>query len=54
MNELEQLKKQNKQLKGLLKNAVLLLNRYKDVLQRSAASPIKKRKPAKRKTRAAK
>jgi len=47
MSEVDKLKKQNKQLKALLKNAVQLLNRYKDLLQR-AAPPAKKKKAAKK------
>ena len=43
MGEVEKLKKQNKQLKALLKNAVQLLNRYKDLLQRAAPRPAKKK-----------
>jgi hypothetical protein len=46
--ELEKLKKENKQLKALLKNAVQLLNRYKEVLQRAAPQPPKKKKTAKK------
>jgi hypothetical protein len=48
MSEVAKLKKQNKQLKALLKNAVQLLNRYKDLLQRAAPQPAKKKKAAKR------
>jgi hypothetical protein len=48
MAELEKLKKENKQLKALLKNAVQLLNRYKEVLQRAAPQPVKKKKVAKK------
>ena len=44
MGELEKLKKENQQLKVLLKNAVKLLERYKVVL----ASP-KRKAPAKTK-----
>jgi hypothetical protein len=33
MSELSSLKKENKQLKGLLKNAVELLDKYKEVLK---------------------
>jgi hypothetical protein len=33
MSELSKLKKENKQLKALLGNAVELLNRYKDLLE---------------------
>jgi hypothetical protein len=49
MSELDKLKKQNKQLKALLKNAVQLLNRYKDLLQRAAPSPAKRKAAAKKK-----
>jgi hypothetical protein len=48
MGELKQLKKENKQLKALLKNAVQLLDRYKSVLQRAAPQPAKKKKVAKK------
>jgi hypothetical protein len=48
MSEVDKLKKQNKQLKALLKNAVQLLNRYKDLLQRAAPPPAKKKKAAKK------
>ncbi len=55
MSEVDKLKKQNKQLKALLKNAVQLLNRYKDLLQRAAPPATKKKaakKPAAKKSRA--
>ena len=39
MSELAELKKQNKQLKKLLKNAVELLNRYKDILEHAGGNP---------------
>ena len=39
MSELTELKKQNKQLKKLLKNAVELLNRYKDILEHADGNP---------------
>lgn len=48
MGEVEKLKKQNKQLKALLKNAVQLLNRYKELLQRAATPQAKKSKTAKK------
>lgn len=48
MSEVDKLKKQNKQLKALLKNAVQLLNRYKDLLQRATPQPAKKKRAAKR------
>jgi hypothetical protein len=54
MGEVEKLKKQNKQLKALLKNAVQLLNRYKDLLQRAAPRAGKERSPAKKAKKVAK
>lgn len=43
MSELEKLKKENKQLKALLKNAVQLLNRYKGVIERAALQRPKRK-----------
>ncbi len=51
MSEIKELKKQNKQLKKLLENAVELLNRYKTVLeQRAEPNPKAKAKRTKAKT----
>jgi hypothetical protein len=51
MSDLDKLKKENKQLKALLKKAVKLLNNYKEVLKRqqeiTAAKKEKKKKKAK-------
>lgn len=47
MDELGKLKKENKQLRTLLKNAVELLNKYKDHLQQAGTpqtTPPKKKK----------
>ena len=52
MSELSRLKKENKQLKALLGNAVELLNRYKDLLdhpERLADVKMTKRKGRKSK-----
>jgi hypothetical protein len=52
MSDLDKLKKENKQLKALLKKAVKLLNKYKEVLKMqqeiTAAKKEKKKKKAKR------
>lgn len=52
MSDLDKLKKENKQLKVLLKKAVKLLNNYKDVLKKqqeiTAAKNEKKKKKAKK------
>jgi hypothetical protein len=45
MSELEQLKRENKKLKALLKTAVDLLNKSKDALTRAAIPKAKKKKP---------
>jgi hypothetical protein len=51
MSELDKLKKENKQLKGLLKNAVQLLNTYREFLKHpETLGAGKKVAPAKRKT----
>ena len=45
MDDLAKLKKENKQLRALLKNAVELLNKYKDHLQQpGTAQPLRKKK----------
>jgi hypothetical protein len=46
MSELEDLKKRNKHLSALLKEAVQLLDRYKGILKQSAKSPPPKKKKA--------
>jgi hypothetical protein len=52
MSDLDKLKKENKQLKALLKKAVKLLNNYKEVLKMqqeiTAAKKEKKKKKAKK------
>lgn len=57
MSELSKLKKENKKLKSLLKNAVEILDRYRDILQhpeklglQAAAKAKKKKKKAKKKS----
>jgi len=52
MSDLNKLKKENKQLKALLKKAVKLLNNYKEVLKKqqeitTAKNEKKKKKPKK-------
>jgi type I site-specific restriction-modification system R (restriction) subunit len=47
VSELTELKKQNKQLKKLLKNAVELLNRYKDILEHAGNNPPVPKLPVK-------
>ena len=42
MSELAKLKKENKQLKALLRNAVDLLNKYKEVLKNSTQVAMEK------------
>jgi hypothetical protein len=52
MSDLDKLKKENKQLRALLKKAVKLLNNYKDVLKKqqelTAGKKEKKKKKAKK------
>lgn len=48
MSELSKLKKENKQLRALLKNAVDLLKQSKELLKPAAKSVEKKKKPAKK------
>jgi hypothetical protein len=54
MSELSKLKKENKKLKSLLKNAVEILDRYRDILQNpeklglKAAAKAKKKKTKKK------
>jgi hypothetical protein len=57
MSELSKLKKENKKLKSLLKNAVEILDRYRDILQhpeklglKAEAKAEKKKKKAKKKS----
>jgi hypothetical protein len=47
MSELSKLKKENKQLKVLLRDAVKMLDRYKDILKHSEwlMPPVKKTRP---------
>lgn len=44
MSDLDKLKKENKQLKALLKNVVELLSRYKDILKHPENLRMKKKK----------
>ncbi len=44
MSELDKLKKENKKLMKLLRNAVELLNKYKDVLTHEDPPRIEKKK----------
>lgn len=48
MSEVKELKKQNKQLKKLLRNAVELLNRYKVILENAGGGAPKAKVAAKR------
>jgi hypothetical protein len=49
MSELSKLKKQNKQLKALLKDAVQMLDKYKDILKHPERllPPVKEAAPKK-------
>jgi hypothetical protein len=50
MSESDKLKKDNKQLRALLKDAVELLNKYKDVVKNpKEPAPDKKKKKKKKK-----
>jgi hypothetical protein len=40
MSEVDKLKKENKKLKRLLKDAIELLNKYKDVIRSAQGLPI--------------
>jgi hypothetical protein len=51
MSELSRLKKENKQLKALLGNAVELLNRYKELLEHPERLAAKKTKRKSRKSK---
>jgi hypothetical protein len=54
MSELSKLKKENKKLKSLLKNAVEILDRYRDILQHPEKLGLKdtaKAKAKKKKTK---
>ncbi|HEY1312438.1 MAG TPA: hypothetical protein VGE92_01105 [Steroidobacteraceae bacterium] len=55
MSELSKLKKENKQLKLLLKDAVKMLDRYKDILKHPERllPPVKKARAKTAKARAA-
>lgn len=53
MSELSKLKKENKQLKMLLKNAVDILDRYKDILQHPEKLGLKTKKKKSRAKKAA-
>ncbi len=48
MSELDRLKKENKKLMKLLRNAVELLNKYKDVLTREDPPRVQKKKKRKK------
>ena len=49
MSELSKLKKENKKLKSLLKNAVEILDRYRDILQHPEKLGLKAEAKAKKK-----
>ena len=49
MSELSKLKKENKKLKALLKNAVEILDKYRDILQHPEKYAPKAKKKAKTK-----
>ncbi len=53
MSESDKLKKENKQLKTLLRDAVELLDRYKDVLKRPEKPGEKKKKKGKKSKKSA-
>jgi hypothetical protein len=54
MSDLDKLKKENKQLKALLKKAVALLNKYKPVLQQAQALEVGKKDKKEKKKKAKK
>ncbi len=49
MSELSKLKKENKRLKALLKNAVEILDRYRDLLKHPEKLGLKTKKPSSKK-----
>jgi hypothetical protein len=51
MSELSKLKKENKKLKSLLKNAVEILDRYRDILQHPEKLGLKAGAEKKKKTK---
>jgi hypothetical protein len=51
MSDLDKLKKENKQLKALLKKAVKLLNTYKEVLKKQQELTMAKGEKKKKKAR---
>ena len=51
MSELSELKKENKKLKSLLKNAVEILDRYRDILRHPEKLGLKAGAEKKKKTR---
>jgi hypothetical protein len=54
MSELSKLKKENKKLKSLLKNAVEILDRYRDILQHPEKLGLKAEAKAKKKKKKSK
>ncbi|MEP6547826.1 MAG: hypothetical protein ABJD53_10205 [Gammaproteobacteria bacterium] len=52
MSELSKLKKENKRLKALLKNAVEILDRYKEFLQHPEKLGLKPKRKASKKKKA--
>jgi hypothetical protein len=54
MSELSKLKKENKKLKSLLKNAVEILDRYRDILQHPEKLGLKAKAKAEKKKKAKK
>ncbi len=52
MSELSKLKKENKRLKALLKNAVEILDRYRDFLKHPEKLGVKSKKKASKKKKA--
>jgi hypothetical protein len=54
MSELSKLKKENKKLKSLLKNAVEILDRYRDILQHPEKLAVKTETKAKKKKKQSK
>ena len=49
MNELDKLKRENKKLMKLLRNAVELLNKYKEVLTHEEPPQVEKKKKKRKK-----
>ena len=53
MDEIKQLKKENKKLKNLLKDAAEILTKYRHVVEMAHASTVSTKMPAKRRKKTA-